>query len=78
MRIALLFFILITIGALIWRAWKWQRIVAFVLTLAIVSIAGWFAWKYQPWMATGQAVLISSTHLGNYEFQVWQRKDSET
>ena len=28
-------------------------------------------------MSSGRAVHISSTHLGDYDFQVWQRKNAE-
>jgi hypothetical protein len=34
----------------------------------------WIGWRFQPWMPMGRSVYISSEHLGDYDFQVWQQK----
>jgi hypothetical protein len=43
----------------------------------ILLLAGlvWIGWNFQPWMPPGHAVHLSSEHLGNFDFQVWQRKN---
>ena len=36
----------------------------------------WLSWKFQPWMRTGRAIHIASTHLDDYDFQIWLRKNA--
>ena len=46
--------------------------------LGVVVLAGlaWVGWEFSPWMPAGRAAFVSSTHVGDYDFQVWQRKNS--
>jgi hypothetical protein len=46
-----------------------------VVVLAIVAVLLWIGWRFQPWMASGQTVRITSERLDDFEFQVWQRKN---
>ena len=48
----------------------------FLGAIALVVLI-WLGWTFQPWMSSGRAVHIGSTHLGDYDFQVWQRKNAE-
>src|SRR5207249_2577158 len=45
----------------------------FYILFAFVVI--WIGWRFQPWMATGKTVHISSEHMKGCDFQVWQRKN---
>jgi|SRR5215472_4974084 len=36
----------------------------------------WICWEFQPWMSAGRAVPVSSAHLGDCDFQIWQRKNN--
>src|SRR6266481_6729122 len=65
------------------REFKTQPIIArtmkkiFELLSVIVLVALiWIAWKFQPWMPAGHAVHLTSNHIGDYDFQVWQRKNA--
>lgn len=52
-----------------------KRIVALLaLTLLLVALS-FVVWKLQPWMTPGKAIHIKSEHLGNFDFEVWQRKN---
>lgn len=46
--------------------------------LSIILLGGliWIAWEFRPWMPEGRAVYVSDAHFGDYDFQVWQRKNS--
>jgi hypothetical protein len=52
-----------------------KTLVATLSAVALVVIS-WIGWKFQPWMRDGRAVHVSSAHLGEYDFQVWQRKNA--
>ena len=72
----------------IWIAWKsWRclskemdnkgRKVPFVLLSALLFVViFWIGWKFQPWMPAGRAVHVGSTQVGDYDFQIWQRKNA--
>jgi hypothetical protein len=47
-----------------------------LLSAMVVTILIWIGRKFQPWMAEGRAVHVSDTHLGDFDFQAWQRKNS--
>ena len=51
-----------------------KRIIWAVIVILPVLI--WLSWKFQPWMPEGRATRVSSSHLGDCDFQVWQRKNS--
>jgi len=56
-----------------------KRLIAWLSVIALVALLIWIGWTFQPWMPAGRAVHLSSAHLGDYDFQVWQRKnDSPT
>jgi hypothetical protein len=46
--------------------------------IGVLFLAGvvWVGWKFQPWMPAGQAVYLTSAHLDDCDFQVWQRKNA--
>jgi hypothetical protein len=35
----------------------------------------WIGWNFQPWMPKGHAVYLGAAHIGDYDFQIWQRKN---
>ncbi len=76
---------IVVIVTMIWMAWRfWRRrskeidnltrVTLGCLGLVVFLVLLWIGWKFQPWMPTGRAVHISSERLGEYDFQVWQRK----
>jgi len=52
-----------------------MKILVALLIVVLLVAAAWIAWEFQPWMAAGQAVHVSNTHVADYDFQVWQRKN---
>jgi hypothetical protein len=54
-----------------------KRIIVLLLVTIFVALITWIGWTFQPWMSAGRAVHISSTRLGEYDFQVWQRKNKD-
>lgn len=48
-----------------------------IVSLALASAATlmWLGHKFRPWMAPDRPVRLSTTRLGDCEFQVWQRKN---
>ena len=72
---------------LIWSVWTFWRPKSKTATNPIKKVLGllgmlflvvllWIAWKFQPWMPAGHAVHLTSNHIGDYDFQVWQRKNA--
>ena len=53
-----------------------KRLAGLVSVIALVALLTWIGWTFQPWMPAGRAVQLTSAHLGNYDFQVWQRKNA--
>jgi len=53
-----------------------KRLAGLVSVIALVALLAWIGCTFQPWMPTGRAVQLSSAHLGDYDFQVWQRKNA--
>lgn len=51
-----------------------RKIVGLVSLIALCAMI-WIGWAFHPWMRAGQALQISSRRIGDYEFQVWQRKN---
>jgi hypothetical protein len=47
-----------------------------LLSVIVLVALIWIAWKFQPWMPAGHAVHLTSNHIGDYDFQVWQRKNA--
>jgi hypothetical protein len=47
-----------------------------LLSVIVLVALIWIAWKFQPWMSAGHAVHLTSNHIGDYDFQVWQRKNA--
>lgn len=77
---------LICFAALIWLGWRvhtWMPVQAArsirravgLLGVVLLGVLVWFGWEFRPWMPAGRAVQLSSTEIGDYEFQVWQRKN---
>src|SRR5207245_11383954 len=52
-----------------------KKIVGSLAGIIFLALITWIGWKFQPWMPAGRAVHISSEHLGNCVFEVWQRKN---
>ena len=46
--------------------------------VATVSAIAWFVWELHPWMPAGHALALGTWRFGDYEFQVWQRKNPDT
>jgi len=72
---------------LIWSVWRFLRprsktatnprqIILGLLSLSVLVFMLWVVWKFQPWMPAGRAVHLSSEHIGEYDFQVWQQKNA--
>ena len=51
-----------------------KKIVVLLSVVVLVTLI-WTGWKFQPWMPAGHAVHLTSNHIGDYDFQVWQRKN---
>jgi hypothetical protein len=62
-------------AALIALLGRKKKIAGMLVLLFLVALL-WLSYGFQPWMRKGRAVHISSSHLGRYEFQVWQLKNS--
>jgi len=50
----------------------WLRVVLLAIPLAMLV---WIGWNFRPWMPEGRAVYLGDAHFGDYDFQVWQRKN---
>ena len=50
----------------------WLRMILLTIPLAILA---WVGWNFRPWMPEGRAVHLGDAHFGDYDFQVWQRKN---
>jgi hypothetical protein len=55
-----------------------MKVLIGVFSIALLVAGIWIGWKYQPWMPAGRAIFVSSAHLSEYDFQVWQRKNPGT
>jgi hypothetical protein len=53
-----------------------MKIVAAFLAAVVFGTLLWFGWRFQPWMSAGRCVHVSSQRIGNYDFEVWQRKNT--
>jgi hypothetical protein len=53
-----------------------KQIIGLLITIVLVIFL-WFNWKFRPWMPAGRAMQINNEHLEGYDFQVWQRKNTE-
>src|SRR5262249_33640587 len=47
-----------------------------LLSLFFLAVLFWISWEFQPWIPPGRAVQLSSEHIGDYDFQIWQRKNA--
>ena len=72
---------------LVWTVWRFWRPgpktatstlkkILGMLSMLFLSALLWIGWKFQPWMPAGHAVRLTSNHIGDYDFQVWQRKNA--
>jgi len=57
-----------TSGGARWRKRLW-------LGAALLAMLVWIGWEFRPWMPEGRAVHIEDAHFGEFDFQVWQRKN---
>jgi hypothetical protein len=46
-----------------------------LLGVPLLFVLVWIGWEFQPWVHAGRGVWLSSAHMGDYDFQVWQRKN---
>ncbi len=70
---------------LIWSGWKLSHLMSRaptlikkvfgLLSIAFLAFMLWIVWQFQPWMPAGRAVHLSTEHIGDYDFQIWQRKN---
>jgi hypothetical protein len=51
-----------------------MRTAVLIACVMILAVIVWIGWQFQPWMPAGRAVHVSSGHVGELDFQVWQRK----
>jgi hypothetical protein len=72
-------------AVLVWLGWRrraWMPKTATIAVRGIVGLVGvlvvlgtiWFTWEFRPWMPPGGKVHLISERIGDYEFEVWQRK----
>lgn len=72
---------------LIWSIWRFWRPasktginpikkILGLLSMLFLFVLLWIGWKFQPWMPAGHIVHLASNHIGDYDFQVWQRKNA--
>src|SRR5258708_1591933 len=54
------------------------KVCAFCLALAVPITALWFALRFRPLMPAGHAVQINTGKSGEFDYQVWQRKNKST
>jgi hypothetical protein len=47
------------------------------ICVVLVTVLMFLGWKLQPWMQGGRAVFLRGEDVSGYEFQVWQRKNTE-
>jgi hypothetical protein len=67
-----------------WRYWRSRSKAAASPTKKVLALLGvlflvvllWIGWDFQPWMPAGRAVHLTSQRIGDYDFQVWQRKNN--
>ena len=50
-----------------------RRLLTVLIVVVLVGLV-YTAWKLQPWMPIGHMVHLKSTHLGDFDFEIWQRK----
>ncbi|MCI0353188.1 MAG: hypothetical protein L0Z53_27535 [Acidobacteriales bacterium] len=75
------FAVLVLLG---WGRQAWMPKAATIVIRGIVGFLGalvlvgtiWFTWEFRPWMQAGRTVHLISERIGDYEFQVWQRKNA--
>jgi hypothetical protein len=83
MILGILSAILIALTLSVWRFWVSKatsnaaKKILGLLSASFLVASLWIVWKFQPWMPEGKAKRISSTRLGDYDFQTWQTKNSE-
>jgi len=53
-----------------------KKLAGLLSVIVLIALLIWVGWTFQPWMPAGRAVHLSSAHLGDYDFQVWQRKNA--
>ena len=53
-----------------------KKLVGLSVGILAVAVLIWIGWRFQPWMSPGRAVHVSSEHLGDCDFDVWQRKNA--
>ncbi len=53
-----------------------MKIIFVFLASVVAGALLWFVWKFRPLMSPGQAVRLNSGQLGDFDFQVWQRKNN--
>jgi hypothetical protein len=53
-----------------------KKIVGSSVVILLIAAIIWVGWKFQPWMPAGRAVRVRTEHLGDCDFEVWQRKNA--
>jgi hypothetical protein len=56
---------------------RWMKVLVSVIVLVLLLDVTWCLWRLHPWMRPGQAVHVVTWRLGEYEVQVWQRKNAD-
>jgi len=47
-----------------------------MIVLCSIGAAAWFVWELHPWIPAGRALALGRWRFGDFEFQVWQRKNT--
>ena len=62
---------------------KFLTCLAMVVTSILVAVAlfiivaiAWYVWELHPWIPAGQSFALGHWRFGDFEFQVWQRKNT--
>ncbi len=80
--LGLLGIVLVILLLVAWWALKSKHVLkpirAILACLVVIFVLAvfWVEWKFQPWMPAGRAVQLSRERIGDYDVQVWQRKNA--
>ena len=50
--------------------------IALVIVPCSIGAVAWFVWELHPWVPAGRAFALGKWRFADFEFQVWQRKNT--
>ncbi len=53
-----------------------RKIPAGLAAVIFLAAVAWIGWVFRPWMPAGKTFYVGGAHIDDYDFQVWQRKNS--